>query len=306
MPEENKEIDWEALEEEEEATAQKALKADEEPEVEEEEDSESEKNKFGERAQKRIRRLVAQKKAAEDAAREAKKEAEDLRKETQELRGRTKSSETHAVSQHKQRLETAELALKADLKSAREFDDDDKLFEATKALARIESERMALETWEASNPEETEEEPQEKKPAAKPAREAPRLHPNTKKVFESWYNNNETWFGKDEDRTKLALRTDSELLAEGYDPAEAPADGEDYNDYFIELSSRLKLEEPSHEDTPRKKSPVSSGARTGGKTRKSKDGLPKLTQSEYDLAKRMGITPKSYAEQKKAIAARDA
>lgn len=305
MPEENNEVDWEALEEEEEAAAAKALKADEEPEVEEiqeEEDPESEKNKFGERAQKRIRRLVAQKKAAEDAAREAKRETEDLRKETLELRGRTKSSESHAVSQHKQRLETTEQALKADLRSARELDDDDKFFEATKALARIETERMALETWEASNPEETEKEPLEKKPV----REAPRLHPNTKKVFESWYKNNDTWFGKDEDRTKLALRTDGELLAEGYDPAEAPADGEDYNDYFIELSSRLKLEEPSHEDTPRKKSPVSSGARTGGKTRKSKDGLPKLTQSEYDLAKRMGISPKSYSEQKKAIAARDA
>ena len=304
---EQEEIDWEAIEQEAQPEEEQQEDTDKEedgapeeaPEDEksEEEPDEDEKKKFGERAQKRIQRLVAQRKAAEEDARAAREEAERIRSEAEELRRNSKSTEDHALTQHKQRLDVAEEALNARWESAADKDDRKEMWEIQKQLARVESERLMLETYEGQRP--TEEQEDDAAPVPEPAREAKPSPPPVPGVIKNWVQQN-SWFGTDEEMTKAALKIDNELIAEGYDPAEAPARGETSNEYLNELQARLAKEMPGKFGGKKKTSPVGGNTRNTTQ-RKTKSGLPRLTQSEMDLARRLGISPKAYAEQKKTI-----
>ena len=127
---------------------------DDEP-VEEEASSESDeaeesddKKVYGKRAEKRIKRLVKQRKELQEKLEALETEKQKFQQEREELAGRTAESELEAVKQYGNRLQAQEREVLATLKDAKAQGDVDKEIEATDKLASIKAEALIVKQYE--------------------------------------------------------------------------------------------------------------------------------------------------------------
>ena len=262
-----------------------------EPEPESEEEESDDKKVYGKRAEKRIKRLVKQRKELQEKLEALEKEKQQFQEEREELAGRTAESELEAVKQYGNRLKAQEKEILATLKDAKAQGDVDREIEATDKLASVKAEALIVKQYEQRagktsttkkvSAEETAKKPEEK--AAVPDRRAVQ-----------WQKRN-SWFGGNDQSQKImtqaAMVIHKELIEEGVYPDADP------DEYYSELDARIRTEFPEKfkaEKSAKKVQVVAGGTRT------SPSGKQKVTlsKSEVETANKLGVSLQDYAKQK--------
>jgi hypothetical protein len=239
----------------------------EEPKEKPEKDEDSD---LGHRAQKRIRKLLAERKESEAQVHRMREELEAAKKAADEARVKAKETESTAYDLYgKSALDKVKLAEKR-FQDAYDAADKESLLQAQHELIEAKLEVKALEAWQRSQKAEPPPAPQQQ-----PAQQAPQLAPATK----SWMDKN-AWFGRGPDADRIATGTavaiSDELIEEGFDPAS--------EEFYQEVEKRLVAELPRmanrlggiREPEPRK--PVVAGqSRTPGRRIRLDEGTVKAS-----------------------------
>jgi len=270
---------------EEESEPESEEEEEEETEKSEEEDESKDKKVFGKRAEKRIKRLVKEKKELEAKVKELKQQEESWTSERAELKSRTQDSELHAINQYIDRLKAQEKQSLSALRTAKESGDIDAEIKAQDALASVKAETLVAEQYKSraeTSPkkEEKKEQPKQEQTSA-PDRQAL-----------NWQKRNE-WFGgsstKDRIMTQAAMVIHKELIEEGIGPNISS------DEYYNELDMRIRDEFPEKfKNKSVKKIPTVMG---GTRSTLGKNQI-KLTKTEVEMANRLGVSLQEYARQK--------
>lgn len=262
-----------------------------EPEPESEEEESDDKKVYGKRAEKRIKRLVKQRKELQEKLEALEKEKQQFQEEREELAGRTAESELEAVKQYGNRLKAQEKEILATLKDAKAQGDVDREIEATDKLASVKAEALIVKQYEqragkTSTTKKVSAEETAKKPEEKTA------IPDRRAV--QWQKRN-SWFGGNDQSQKImtqaAMVIHKELIEEGVYPDADP------DEYYSELDARIRTEFPEKfkaEKSAKKVQVVAGGTRT------SPSGKQKVTlsKSEVETANKLGVSLQEYAKQK--------
>ena len=292
--EESTEEDAEVIEEESETEDEaepEVEETSEEAEAEVKEDTKDNKV-FGKRAEKRIKRLVAQKKELEEKLKGYQDEKETWLTERDQLKTRQADSELDAINQYMERLESQEKQALSVLKTAKEASDVDAEIKATDVLASVKAERLVAKQYKAraekgleSKSKSSEVKETEKKPDTKLEQPLPDRKALAWQKRNSWFGGNKT---ADRIKTQAALVIHKELIDEGV----APQDGSE--EYYSELDARLMAEFPEmRKRTARKIPTVVGGTRSTTGKRKVR-----LSKSEIEMADRLNVSYDEYARQK--------
>ena len=266
---------------------------EEESETVEEDTEEPKDNKvFGKRAEKRIKRLVAQKKELEEKLKGYESEKDKWLDEKSELRSRQADSELDAINQYMERLESQEAQALSVLRTAKEASDVDAEIKATDVLASVKAEKLVAKQYKAR----AEKGLGTKKPDSTARTETKvEAKPNTAQLPDrkalAWQKRNK-WFGGndtgDRIKTQAALVIHKELLDEGINPQDVA------EEYYSELDARLTTEFPTlRKQTVRRVPTVVGGTRSATGKRKVT-----LTGQEIEMADRLGVTYQDYAREK--------
>jgi hypothetical protein len=255
----------------------------------EEEEGSEDKKLYGKRAEKRIKRLVKQRKELEERLTALEEEKVEFTKERNVLANRSNESELVAVTQYGNRLKAQEKEILSSLRSAKEAGDVDKEIDATDKLASVKAEALVVRQYEErakalSREKVSTEETVETKPR--------QVAPDRKAV--QWQKRN-SWFGGDNQSEKImtqaAMIIHKELIEEGVYPDSEP------DEYYNELDARVRTEFPGKfkQDPSVKRVQVVAGG-----TRTSPSGKQKvtLTKSEVETANKLGVSLQEYARHK--------
>ena len=259
-------------------------------ETSEEEEESDDKNKYGKRAEKRIKRLVKQRKELEERLKALEEEKQKFQFEREELIGRSAESELAAVKQYGDRLKAQEREVLSSLKAAKEAGDFEKEIEATDKLASIKAESLIVKQYEEKAKSTSTKRVSAEETATKPQANTPL--PDRRAV--QWQKRN-AWFGgqnqSEKIMTQAAMVIHKELIDEGVYPDADP------DEYYSELDARIRSEFPEKfkaANTAKKVQVVAGGTRT------SPSGKQKvtLTKSEVETANKLGVPLQEYARQK--------
>jgi hypothetical protein len=266
---------------------------------------------YGSRAQKRIKKLKWEfheerraKEASDRLAGEAVNYTQNLQTENQRLLRLVQDSQS-ALDQHsKYGAEAAVAIAEANFKQAHESGESDQIARAQKALTSAQLAEVSApavsnrvtESWKQNVLSEERQRAQQQ-PQQQPA---PQEAPASGAAME-WQQNN-PWFGDDEEMTSLAYGVHERLVRkEGVDP--------ETQEYYESIDKRMREKFPEYfgvndagssgsvvveTATRRKTSPVVAPAR------RNNGAMPRkvtLTSTQVALAKRLGITPQQYASQ---------
>ena len=260
-----------------------------EPVEEEETEEPKDKKVVGKRAEKRIKRLVAQKKELEEKLKSYESEKNEWLSEKSELRSKQADSELDAINQYMERLDSQEAQALSVLKTAKEASDVDAEIKATDVLASVKAEKLVAKQYKAraekglgtNKPDST----AKKETKAKPTAQLPDRKALAWQKRNKWFGGNETG---DRIKTQAALVIHRELLEEGINPQEVA------DEYYSELDARLTSEFPTlRKQTVRKVPTVVGGTRSATGKRKVT-----LTGPEVEMANRLGVSYQDYAREK--------
>jgi len=219
---------------------------------------------------------------AKEAALREKEEAirlaQTVFEENKRLKGTVNTSQNVLLEQAKKQVSQEVEQAKRKYKQAYEDGDSDALVDAQEELtsAKLKAERV--------NNFKPKQEEEEVAPATQPPYDA---------KAESWRKANDEWWGRDREMTGFALAYHDKLVnEEGIDPRS--------DDYYQRLNGRLrqvfpdKFEsgEPADAKTQRPKSNVVASA-----TRSVAPKKITLSQSEVNIAKRLGVPLEQYARE---------
>lgn len=273
---------------EEEAVEEDTEEEESEP-VEEETEEPKDNKTFGKRAEKRIKRLVAQKKELEEKLKGYESEKNEWLNEKSELRSKQADSELDAINQYMERLDSQESQALSVLKSAKEASDVDAEIKATDVLASVKAEKLVAKQYKAraekglgtNKPDST----AKKETKAKPTAQLPDRKALAWQKRNKWFGGNDTG---DRIKTQAALVIHRELLEEGINPQEVA------EEYYSELDARLTSEFPTlRKQAVRKVPTVVGGTRSATGKRKVT-----LTGPEVEMANRLGVSYQDYAREK--------
>lgn len=258
------------------------------------EPTEEEMEQYSEAVKKRIAKMkhgIHDERRAKEAAIREREEALALAQkvlaEKKVLESRYIQGEDAFINQAKEKTDIAMASAKRDYKAAYEIGDADKMADAQEKMALIAAERREAEIWErqATQRKETTRQQEEyvvKSPQSSQV-QAPEPDPDAKE----WARKNK-WFGENMRMTNMAYAIHGEIINEGLDPSD------DADEYYARLNSEMRKAFPSYEwgDKPQKKptsvvAPVTRATKTARRIT--------LTQSQVNVARRMGITPEQYA-----------
>jgi len=257
--------------------------------VEDETEEPKDKKVVGKRAEKRIKRLVAQKKELEEKLKSYESEKNEWLNEKSELRSKQADSELDAINQYMERLDSQESQALSVLKSAKEASDVDAEIKATDVLASVKAEKLVAKQYKAraekglgtNKPDST----AKKETKAKPTAQLPDRKALAWQKRNKWFGGNETG---DRIKTQAALVIHRELLEEGINPQEVA------EEYYSELDARLTSEFPTlRKQAVRKVPTVVGGTRSATGKRKVT-----LTGPEVEMANRLGVSYQDYAREK--------
>lgn len=243
---------------------------------------------YSEKVRKRLQHFSKgyhdERRAKETAFREkeeALRIAQQLVEENNKLKGTVGKNQEILLDQAK-RATNAELEqAKAKYKQAYESGDSDAVLEAQDALtsAKIKADRLNNFRLPVQEPEKVVQQQQ--------ITQAPSA--DDKAV--SWQQNN-SWFGSDDEMTSFALGLHQKLVKQGVDPRS--------DEYYEKINSRMRqvfpeefsFDEPEQvEEKPRKKANVVAPA-----TRSTAPKKIVLTQTQVAIAKRLGVPLELYAQ----------
>lgn len=203
--------------------------------------------KYGSRAEKRIRQLVAKTKELEERASRAEALAQAKAQEAEKAAQQARGTEDSALSVYAQSLDSKLKTAEKRFQDAYEAADKEALLAAQHELIEAKLEMKALDTWKKGQAQQPQPQPQPQ-PEEPRARVAP--------ATQSWMQKN-PWFGKGDGKdtvaTMAAVGISEELIAEGYDP--------NSEEFYEEVDKRLGDNLPRmRRQEPR--NPVAGQART--------------------------------------------
>lgn len=240
-------------------------------------------DQYSENVQKRIKKLTAARRKAEEEAAAAVQYIQQVQSENESIKQRLKTIDQGYVSEYEGRITSQEAQAKRALAEAHEAGDYEKVADAQSAIAQIaiEKERLRLQKARSEQDAQQVEVPQQVQPQPQPQQERdPKL--------EAWLSKN-TWFGKDSIMTGAARALHETLVAEeGFDPRT--------DEYYAEIDKRMRREMP-HKFQGDKKN-VQSVTPAGSGTRSLKSGRKKsveLNPGQVALAQKLKIPLEKYA-----------
>jgi hypothetical protein len=256
-----------------------------EPAPEPEDVTDDELEKYSESVQKRIKKFSKgyhdERRAKEAALREreeALRVAQALVEENKRLQGSLGHTSAVSLDQAKKLVANDLATAKAKLKAAHEAFDPDALTEAQVELNRavLRAERLAAVRPPLQRQENAVQPPQV------PPQRTPEPTPDEKAL--KWKDKN-PWFGQDEEKTSFALGLHSKLVKEGVDPQS--------DEYYARVNQRMKQVFPELSDAePRQRKSTVAPA-----TRSTAPKKIVLTQTQVNIAKRLGVPLEAYAKQ---------
>lgn len=259
--------------------------------------TDEELEEYSEKVQKRIKHFSKgyhdERRAKEAALRERQeleRYAQQLVEENRNLKSTVGRNQTALLDQAKQSVAAELEAAKRSYKTAYESGDSDAVLEAQEKLtnAKIKAERLDSikipPLQERGTPVGSESNTGNAAPAPVDERAA------------EWAKSN-TWFGTDDEMTSFALGLHNKLVKSGVDPQS--------DDYYDALNARMRQVFPENFDddsdegegdsvkrTPKRQANVVAPA-----TRSTAPKKVVLTQTQVNLAKRLGVPLKDYAAQ---------
>lgn len=265
-----------------------------------EEVTEDELHEYSDKVQKRIKHFSKgyhDERRAKEAALREKQELERLTKqmldENKKLKQTVGQSQSAMMNQAKVAIERDVNAAKEHYKKAYESGNADKLLEAQEALTTARLRSQQLESIESRALQSKESRVKQNQQSNEIPVAAPAAAPERDERATKWAAKN-TWFGatgKDQ-MTSLALGYHTELVNNGTDPTS--------DEYYEKLDSRMRQVFPDEfEDT--QDEPAGGSRRSSNvvapATRSVSPRKVKLTQTQVNLAKRLGVPLEEYARQ---------
>ena len=245
--------------------------------------------------QKRIDKLVFQKKEAERREKAALDFAQGIQKKFDSNLKKLNSTDDQYLKELDARVDAQREQVKVALQSAIEGQDASKIMEANDKLTQlaVEKEKARLEMTNREEKKKAEEEKskqqqnvQAEPQTAETSQTASQITPRAKK----WAEEN-TWFGNDEVMTNAAITIHNNISQEGIEV--------DSDEYYNEVNSRLKGYFPESfsntNDEPKKETP--KPVQTVASAGRSQQGrrTVKLTKSQVAIAKRLNVPLEEYA-----------
>lgn len=243
---------------------------------------------YSENVQKRINKLTAARRQAEEEAAAAVQYIQQVQAENERMKKQMNNLNKGYTNEYEGRINAQEVQAKRALSEAYEAGDYDKVAEAQGAIAQIAIEKERLRTQRAKVArDQAQAQAQAQAPQQQPVRQAPQRD----EKLEAWMEKN-PWFGQNGDKimTSAARVIHETLVAEeGFDPTT--------DEYYREIDRRMRKEMPhKFQDSKRVQSvtPAPSTARNSKSGRKKQ---VELTKGQVALAKRLGVPLEKYAEQ---------
>lgn len=238
-------------------------------------------------AQRRIKKLVAQRKAAEAERNAERAEKDELKQRLSRLeklavKGAEADAETYAAT-----IQGQVQLLEDKYKEAFKAGDADA---AADAMQKLVDSKMQLADLKGRKKPAVEEADEDKPQARTQTRvEKPAVHPKTQAFIEE----NADWWGKDEAMTGATAAIAKKLEKEGYSP--------DDDDYYEEAKARLATAFPHKFQKPGEGRKAVKQT-LGGASRGSPPNRVRLSESEQALARRLGLTLEQFGRSKATTA----
>jgi hypothetical protein len=204
---------------------------------------------------------------------EAVRLAQNLVEENKRLQGSLGQGQQALLEQAKKVVQNELDQAKQKFKAAYEAGDSDALVEAQEALAsaKYKAERVNNFKPAVAQPQNT---------VVQPAPQ-PEYVPQVDTKARAWQEAN-SWFGADKEMTALALAVHEKLVENGVNPTS--------DEYYEKINSRVRSVFPDAFHSEKRKSSVVAPATRSVAPRKIT-----LTQSQVQIAKRLGLTNEQYA-----------
>ena len=266
--------------------------------------SEEELDKRRDKTQKRINKLVAQRKESEEREAAALQFAQQQKAEADALRGQLSNLNTGYSAEASSRIDSQESQAKAAFKEAYEAGEVDKMADAQQVMAKIaiEKERLRLfkQNQERTTKAQEAQQNYQEQPGAQqqPQQQeyAPPPQPDAKAT--EWAEREEnSWFGQDRAMTATAFTIHQQLVQEeGFDPQS--------DDYYSEIDKRIRTEFPHKFEGKTTRTQTVAPVSQGKTSQKSKKSV-KLTPAQISVAKKLGVPLDAYAKEVAKIDARN-
>ena len=248
-------------------------------------DNDEELDQYSESVQKRINKLTAARRKAEEEAAAAVQYIQQVQSENENIKQRLKTIDKGYVSEYEGRITSQESQAKRAYQEAMEAGDYEKSADAQTALAQIAIEKERLRLQKARSQQNEQQLSVPPQPQQQVQRQ-PQQERDPK--LDNWLSKNE-WFGKDNVMTGAARALHETLVAEeGFDPRT--------DEYYAEIDKRMRKEMPQKFQGDKKN--VQSVTPAGSGTRSLKSGRKKsveLNPGQVALAQKLKIPLEKYA-----------
>lgn len=283
------------IEEKEEEPEKKEVEEKKESKSEEKEEEKPNLSESRRDYQKRIDKLVYQKKEAERREKAALDFAQGVQKKFDTNLKKLNSTDDQYLKELDARVDAQREQVKASLQKAIESQDASQIMEANDKLTQlaVEKEKARLELLNREEQKKAAEEQQQQKnvqaeasTTTQSSQPIPRITPKAKK----WAEDNK-WFGDDEVMTNAAITIHNNIAKEGI--------AVDSEEYYNEVNSRLRKYFPENfddtKDEPKKEqSKTVQMVASAGRSQQGRRTV-KLTKSQVAIAKRLGVPLEEYA-----------
>ena len=266
--------------------------------------SEEELDKRRDKTQKRINKLVAQRKETEEREAAALQFAQQQKQEADALRAQLSSLNTGYSAEASSRIDSQEAQAKAAFKEAYEAGEVDKMADAQQVMAKIAIEKERLRIFKNNQQRAQQAQQAQQNYQAQPGAQqqpqqqeyAPPPQPDAKAT--EWAEREEnSWFGQDRAMTATAFTIHQQLVQEeGFDPQS--------DDYYSEIDKRIRTEFPHKFEGKTTRTQTVAPVSQGKTSQKSKKSV-KLTPAQISVAKKLGVPLDAYAKEVAKIDARN-
>lgn len=244
---------------------------------------------YSDKVQKRMKELTHarhdERRAKEAALREreeAIRVAQKLIEENKALRQNVNTSQNTAVESMKAQAESALVMARKKLKEAQENYDTDAIIAAQEELAEAKFSMERLKNYRPAPLQEQKEEVYNQTTTP----QVPQPDPKAM----SWQQQNQ-WFGKDDEMTSLALAVHKKLVESGVDPRS--------DEYYERVDARMREVFPSFFGEAKKEQPSKRPANVVAAVSRAANGKTKvkLTKTQEALARKFNLTNEQYARE---------
>ena len=259
-------------------------------------------DKYSKKVDKRIKKLTAARRHAEEEAAAAVQYIQKVEAQNNEYKQRLSNLDKGYMSEYEGRITTQESQAKRALTEAYEAGEYDKVADAQTAISQIaiEKERLRMQKQRsAQNQQQEQQHQQQAQQQQQQQAQQQQRAPARDDKLESWMGKN-PWFGPTGDNvmTGAARAIHNVLVAEeGFDPTS--------DDYYSEIDRRMRREMPNKFQGDKKN--VQSVTPAGSGSRSLKSGRKKqvdLNPGQVALAQKLKIPLDKYAAEVAKIASR--